>query len=29
LGNGATEEAAARVGRLVQLIVAAPEYQFA
>ncbi len=29
LGDGATEEAAARVGRLVQLIVAAPEYQFA
>ena len=28
-GNGATEEAATRVGRLVQLIVAAPEYQFA
>ena len=28
-GNGETEEAAARVGRLVQLIVAAPEYQFA
>ena len=26
--NGASEQAANRIGRMVQLIVAAPEYQF-
>ena len=28
-GNGASEEAEGRIGRIVQLIVATPEYQFA
>ena len=28
-GNGASEEAEGRIGRMVQLIVATPEYQFA